>query len=237
MLKAPESHLSTPGFFRVVCLMVMKDLAVETRSKEIVYTTIFFAVSCMLVFAFGFVQEGREIDHVAAGILWVTVTFAGTLALGRTFERERQNETLRAILITPVDRPAIYVGKLLVLLILMAAVEMIVVPLVSLMFQVPIFEHSILLVMLLITGTSGFLAVGTLFAAMLVRVKSRGVLLPVVLYPMTIPVIIAGVRGTALLFQPEADLAMVQAWIGMLVFFDTVFITLSLWVFEPLMKE
>ena len=99
MLKAPEGHFSTPGFFRVVCLMVMKDLAVETRSKEIVYTTIFFAVSCILVFAFGFVQEGREVGHVAAGILWVTVTFAGTLALGRAFERERQNETLKAILI------------------------------------------------------------------------------------------------------------------------------------------
>ena len=111
------------------------------------------------------------------------------------------------------------------------------VPLVALMFQAPLFDHPLLMLGLLAAGTLGFAAVGTLFAAMLVRARSRDVLLPVLLYPITMPVIIAGVRGTAALLQPEADLPMARAWLAMLVFFDVVFITLALWTFEPVMTE
>jgi heme exporter protein B len=90
---------------------------------------------------------------------------------------------------------------------------------------------------LLLSGTVGFAAVGTLFAAMLVRARSRDVLLPILLYPITVPVIIAGVRGTAALLQADVDLPMARAWLSMLVFFDVVFVTLALWTFEPLMTE
>ena len=100
-----------------------KDLLVELRSREILYTTAFFAVSCVLVFAFGFVREGQPLGDVGAGILWIAIAFSGTLALGRTFERERQSETLRALLLAPVDRPALYVAKLLGVMTLMAAVR------------------------------------------------------------------------------------------------------------------
>jgi len=113
----------------------------------------------------------------------------------------------------------------------------VVVPLVALMFQAPLFNHPFLMLGLLVTGTVGFCAVGTLFAAMLVRARSRDVLLPVLLYPITIPVIIAGVRGTAALLQVEVDLPMARAWLSMLAFFDVMFITLALWTFEPVMTE
>ena len=95
-------------FFRVAWLVMRKDLTVEMRSREILYTTAFFAASCILVFAFGFVKQGRPVDDVSAGILWIAVAFAGTLALGRTFERERTNETLQALMLAPGDRPAVY---------------------------------------------------------------------------------------------------------------------------------
>ena len=224
-------------FFTVAVLIMRKDLRVETRNLELFLTTLFFAVSSVLVFAFGFVSDGRPVENAAAGILWIAIAFAGTLALGRTFERERYHDVFRALLLAPVDRPAIYVGKLLGILTLLAAVEAVVVPLIALLFQAPLFRHPVLLFLLLLLGTVGFTAVGTLFGAMLVRARSRDVLLPVLLYPITIPVIIAGVRGTAVLLQPEMDLAMARAWIGMLVFFDVVFITLSLWIFEPVMTE
>ncbi len=224
-------------FFTVAVLIMRKDLRVETRSLELFLTTLFFAVSSVLVFAFGFVRDGRPVENAAAGILWIAIAFAGTLALGRTFERERYHDVLRALLLAPVDRPAIYVGKLLGILALLAAVEAVVAPLIALLFQAPLFRHPVLLFLLLLLGTLGFTAVGTLFGAMLVRARSRDVLLPVLLYPITIPVIIAGVRGTAVLLQPEMDLAMARAWIGMLAFFDVVFITLSLWTFEPVMTE
>ena len=224
-------------FVRVALLVMRKDLTVEVRSREILYTTLFFAVSCVLVFAFALVKEGRAPDDVAAGLLWIAIAFSGTLALGRTFERERHTETLRALMLAPAARPAIYVGKLLGILMLMGLTELLLVPLIALFFQAPVLGHPFLLAGLLATGTLGYCAVGTIFAAMLVRARSRDVLLPVLLYPIAIPVIIAGVRGTAALFQAEPDLAMAQFWVSLLGFFDVVFVTLSLWTFEPLMTE
>lgn len=225
------------AFARAVWIVTRKDLLIETRTREILLTTVFFALACVLVFAFGFVREGRPVQDAAAGILWIAIAFSGTLALGRAFERERHGETLRALLIAPIDRPALYLGKLLGILILLAAVEILVVPLIALMFQAPLFAHPVLMIGLLAAGTLGFAAVGTLFAAMLVRSRSRDVMLPVLLYPLTVPVIIAGVRGTAALLMPEADEPMARAWLAMLVFFDVMFVTLALWTFEPVMTE
>lgn len=225
------------SFLRVAWLVFRKDTLVEMRSREVLYTTLFFAVSVVLVFSFAFVKEGRAPDDVAAGILWIAISFSGTLALGRTFERERYNDTLRALMLAPADRPALYAGKFLGMVALLALVELLLVPLVGFLFAAPIFSRPLLLATLLGLGTLGFSAVGTLFAAMLVRVRSRDTLLAVLLYPITVPVMIAGVRGTAALFQPEPDLAMAQLWIALLAFWDVVFVTLALWTFEPLMTE
>lgn len=226
------------SFFRVAWIVLRKDLTVEVRSREIVYTTLFFAVSSVLVFSFGFVKEGRALEDAAAGILWIAIAFAGTLALGRTFERERQSETLRALLLAPAERPAIYVGKLAGIVALLLAAEVVLVPLIALLFQAELLlARPFWLSAILLTGTLGYCAVGTLFAAMLVRARSRDVLLPVLLYPITIPVIIAGVRGTAALLQPAPDVAILRFWVAFLVAFDTVFVTLALWTFEPLMTD
>jgi heme exporter protein B len=224
-------------FMRTAWLVMQKDLTVEIRSREIVSTTVFFAISCVLVFAFALVRDGRTVVDAAAGILWIAIAFSGTLALGRTFERERYTDTLRALMLAPADRPAIYVGKLLAIVAMIFATEALLVPLVALLFQAGLFGAPMLLGAILLTGTLGFAAVGTLFAAMLVRARSRDVLLPVLLYPITIPVIIGGVRGTAALLGDPPDVAMAQFWIGLLLFFDVVFIVLSLWTFEPLMTE
>jgi heme exporter protein CcmB len=198
---------------------------------------LFFAVSVVLVFSFSFVVEGVALTDAAAGILWVAIAFSGTLALGRTFERERQADTLKALLLSPAERPAVYLGKLAGVVLLMLVVEAFMVPLVALLFQAPLNRAPLLLIALLLTGTLGFAAVGTLFAAMLVRAHSRDVLLPVLLYPITVPLVVAGVRGTASIFAAEPNLAVAQAWLSMLVFFDAVFLTLALWVFGPVMSE
>jgi heme exporter protein CcmB len=224
-------------FGQIVWLVLRKDFTIEVRSLEIAYTTLFFAISCVLVFAFALVQEGRAPEGGAAGILWIAIAFAGTLALGRTFERERQAETLRALLMAPAARPAVYVGKLLGIIVLLMAAELVLVPLVALLFQAPLFAHPVWLALILLTGTIGFAAVGTLFAAMLVRARSRDVLLPVLLYPITVPVIIAGVRATGALLAPEFDAGVLQVWVALLVCFDVVFLTLALWTFEPLMTD
>jgi len=225
------------GVLRTAWWIARKDLVIEARSRELAYTTIFFAVACVLVFSFAFVREGRAPEGEAAGILWVALAFSGTLALGRAFERERQAETLRALLLAPVERASVYLGKLFGLLVLMAGVELILVPIVSVLFTAPLGRAPWLLTGLLVAGTLGFAGVGTLLSAMLVRAHSRDVLLPIVLYPLTVPVVIGGVRGTAALFAPEADVAMAQSWLAMLVFFDAVFLTIALWMFAPVMGD
>ena len=224
-------------FFRTAWLVLRKDVAIEAKSWEVLTTTLFFAVSCVLIFAFAFVKEGRPVEDAAAGILWIAIAFSGTLALGRTFERERYGETLRALLLAPAPRAALYVGKLMGMLALLGLAELLLVPMVALMFQAALFSRPLLLVGLLAGGTIGFCAVGTLFAAMLVRARSRDVLLPILLYPIIIPVIIAGVRGTAALLGAEPDEPTAIMWIGILAAFDVVFVTLALWTFEPLMTE
>jgi len=224
-------------FGRVAFLVLRKDATIEIKSLEILSTTLFFALSCVLVFAFAFVKEGSIVADASAGILWIAIAFAGTLALGRTFERERYAETVRALLLAPAPRAAIYVGKLLGIVLLLISAEVMLVPLVALLFSASLFARPLLLAGLLVAGTVGFAAVGTLFAAMLVRSRTRDIMLPILLYPITVPVIIAGVRGTAALLSSPPDEAIAGMWIGLLLCFDVVFVTLALWTFEPLMTE
>jgi heme exporter protein CcmB len=224
-------------FVRTALLVLKKDFAIELRSYEIVSTTVFFALSCVAIFSFAFVKDGQAPEGAASGILWIAIAFSGTLALGRTFERERYGDTLRALLLAPAPRPAIYVGKLLGIVALLLSTEIVLVPLVAFFFQARFFAEPLLLAGLLGLGTLGFASVGTLFAAMLVRARTRDVLLPILLYPVTIPVIIAGVLGTGALLQSPPDRPVATLWLSLLAFFDVVFITLSLWTFEPLMTE
>lgn len=224
-------------FLKTALLVLRKDFAIELKSLEVLTTTLFFALSCVLIFAFAFVKDGQAPEDAAAGILWIAIAFSGTLAIGRTFERERYGETLRALLLAPAPRPALYVGKLLGMLALLGIAELLLVPLIAFLFQAPLFSRPLLLAALLAGGTIGFAAVGTLFAAMLVRARSRDVLLPILLYPITIPVIIAGVRGTAALLASPPDEPTATMWIGILMAFDVVFVTLALWTFEPVMTD
>ena len=224
-------------FARTALLVLKKDFTIEAKSGEILYTTLFFAVSCVLIFAMAFVKEGEPVEGAGAGILWIAVFFAGNLALGRTFERERYSETLRALLLAPAPRAAIYLGKLLGIVLLLSLTELFLVPAVAFLFHAPLFARPLLMAALLLLGTIGFASVGTLFAAMLVRTRARDAMLPILLYPITIPVIIAGVLGTSALLQTPADEPMATLWIAVLVCFDVVFVTLALWMFEPLMTE
>jgi heme exporter protein CcmB len=225
------------SFLATALLVLRKDIAVEVRTREIVSMTLLFAVSSVMVFSMAFVREGVPVAGAAPGILWVAVAFAGTLALGRTFERERYGDTLKALLAAPVPRPAIYVGKLLGMVAIMLATEVVLVPMIALLFQASLFARPFLLASLLLLGSLGFASVGTVFAAMLVRARTRDVLLPILLYPVTIPVMIAGVLGTAALLEQPVDEPTATMWIGVLLSIDAVFLTLALWTFEPLMTE
>ena len=222
-------------------LIARKDFTIEARSREIIATAAFFAVACVLVFSFSLVTDGRAPDGVAAGVLWVGIAFSGTLSLARLFERERAHDTLRTLLLAPVERPAVYLGKLLAVVMLMSVIAALLLPFTGFLFDQAVIHSAPWLAAVLLLGIVGFAAVGTLFAAMLGRSRSRDVLLPVLLYPMAVPVLIAGVRATAALLEPAAaggpDWDTARLWMGVLAAFDTVFVTLSLWTFESVMEE
>jgi len=223
---------------RAAWLIARKDFTIEARSREIIATAAFFAVACVLVFSFSLVTDGRAPDGVAAGVLWVGVAFSGTLSLGRLFERERAHDTLRTLLLAPVERPAVYLGKLLAVIMLMGAVGALLLPFTGFLFDQAVVRAAPWLAAVLLLGITGFAAIGTLFAAMLGRSRSRDVLLPVLLYPMSVPVLIAGVRATSALLEAAGpDFATARMWMGVIAAFDAVFLTLALWTFEAVMEE
>jgi heme exporter protein CcmB len=226
------------GVIAAAWLIARKDFTIEARSREIVATAAFFAVACVLVFSFSLVTDGRAPEGVAAGVLWVGMAFSGTLSLGRLFERERAHDTLRTLLLAPVERPAVYLGKLLAVIMLMAAVGALLLPFTGFLFEQAVVRSALPLAGVMLLGIIGFAAIGTLFAAMLGRSRSRDVLLPVLLYPMSVPVLIAAVRATsALLAAAGPDWPTARLWMGVLAAFDVVFVTLSLWTFEAVMEE
>jgi heme exporter protein CcmB len=233
----PGLGTTIAAFLRVAGLVAHKDALVELRSRELALTTLFFAVVAVLVFAFAFVVDDQAPREAPAGILWVTTLFAGTLALARAFDREHAHQTLSALLSAPVDRAAIYVGKVLGLVALLAVVLAVVIPLAGLLFSASFWRAPDLFLGLVAGGVVGLVAVGSLFAAMLVRTRSRDVLLPVLLYPMVVPVLLAGVRGTAALLQPEPNRAVAAMWLSILVSYDAVFVTLALWLFDAVTAE
>lgn len=216
-------------------LIVEKDLLVEWRSREIVYTTVFFAVLVVLIFSFALSQDGLPIPEVAGGLLWVVVPFAGTLGLNRVFQREIEGDTRRALLLSPLAPSTLYLAKLAGVLILIFIIELFTMPLLIILFKLEVQSWPLLLVLLL-GGTLGFSAVGCLFAATLMTSRGRDVLLPLLTYPIVIPVIVAGAKGTAALLAGPEQAEGALVWLKVLLAFDVTFVTLSLWAFGPLTR-
>jgi heme exporter protein B len=223
-------------FLSLALAIAAKDLRIEWRSREIVYTTLFLAALIVLVFAFAFISgaDTNPAPGVTAGILWVSVLFSGTVALGRTFDRERENESIRSLLLSPVPRPAIYLGKLCATFTLMTLVQLVVVPLTGLLFSADLGRAPLHLGLTLLRGTLGFAAVGVVLSAALLRARSRDTLLASLLYPVVVPVFLAGAQATSQLLDPALpDAGAAVFWTQFLAVTDLVFVVVGLWAFEP----
>jgi heme exporter protein CcmB len=213
-----------------------KDLRIEVRSKEIFMTVTFFGALLVVIYSFAF-QDKSAIRAAVPGMLWVALAFTGTIALGRAFDRERENDTMRALLLAPVPRLSVFIGKAIAMTALILAVAIIVVPLLALWLNAPLFEFPLELAGIVVAGSLGIAVVGSVFAATLLKARSRDVLLPVVLYPILLPLFVAGTRCTAALVAEHADLEVAHYWIGFVGIYDAAFLVLSLWVFESLVIE
>lgn len=229
------------NILRHAATLAWKDIRVEFRSKEIIYTMCFFAAMVVLLFSFAFLKpsskEGEMISvaELSPGFVLVAVLFAGTMGLSRAFDRERESGTMRGLLLAPVPRASIFLGKAAAIALLILVVQAVVVPLVAFFFDAPLFAEPLPLVCVLLLGTIGFSVVGSVFAAMLLKTGSRDVLLPVALYPILIPMFIAAIKATT--GMQDGDLGQAWFWIRFLAVYDTLFVVAALWTFESLVIE
>ncbi len=214
-----------------------KELRIELRSKEILYTMAFFGGLLVVIYSFAFPRDHRAIVGSTPGMLWVTFAFAGTIGLGRAFDREREHDTMRALLLAPVPRLAVFLGKAVAITVLVLAVAAMVLPLLAIFLDAPVFAHPGPLILAVALGVIGFAVTGTVFAATLLKVRSRDVLLPVILYPLLVPLFVAGTRATAALIGTPASFEEAWYWIEFLGIYDAVFLVVSVWIFESLVIE
>ena len=215
-----------------------KDLRIELRSREILYTITFFGALIVVVYAFVFPTGDEKLAAKATpGMLWVAIAFAGTIGLGRAFDRERENDTMRALLLSPVPRLAVFLGKAIAIAVLVLAVALVATPMLGLLLGAPLLADPGPLALSILLGAIGFASVGSVFSAALLKVRSRDVLLPVILYPLLIPLFVAGTSATEALLARPQDPDKLWYWIGFLGIYDAVFLVVSLWLFESLVIE
>jgi heme exporter protein B len=219
---------------RAMAAVVWKDLAAELRSRELLSSMLVFALLVILIFNFALELDTRTRSTVTAGVLWVTFAFAGTLGLTRSMAMEKDRGCLDGLLLAPVDRSAIYFGKTIGNLIFMLVVEIIVLPVYSVLYNTNLFQPGLLLVILL--GSIGYVAVGTLLSSMAVQTRTRDVLLPILLFPVAIPVFIAAVKASSGFLQ-GIDMAEIQPWLSLLITYDVIFTAVAFMVFDYVVEE
>jgi heme exporter protein B len=213
-----------------------KDLTAERRTKANFNAVVFLAVLILLLFGFALGPDAEALRAAAAGVLWLTVLFGGVLAFNRSYQLELENGALEALLLYPGDRKAIFLGKVVANLAFVLLVEALVVPLAAILYDLPLLRPLPGLAGVLLLGTFGFVVLGTFYAAMASRVRAREVLLPLLLFPMLIPVLVAAVEATAALLVGD-PMGESGAWVRLLAVFDLIFFVASVLAFEYVIEE
>lgn len=222
------------SYLNKVLAIVGKDVTSELRSREVISSMFVFALLVIVIFNFAFELRVENKEAVAPGVLWVAIIFAGMLGLNRSFINEKDRGCMEGLLLCPVDRSAIYMGKLAGNLIFMLAMEAIILPVFAAFFNLPMFTPRLLLIVLL--GTVGFVAVGTLFSAVAVHTRAQEIMLPILLLPVTVPVLVAAVKATGDLLSSTPPTTE-GPWLGVLVGFDVIFFTAAFLTFEYIFQE
>jgi heme exporter protein B len=221
-------------FLNAVGAVIWKDFRMEWRNRENISAMLVFALLVILIFNFALELDLQAKASLSAGVLWTTFIFAGTIGLNRSLAVEKDRGCLDGLLLAPVDRTVIYFGKAIGNLIFMLIVEVIVLPIFSFLYGFNVFELGFLGVVIL--GSIGYAAVGTLLSTMVVQARTRDILLPILLFPLTLPVIIAAVKASQGFFQ-NLPLEEFSVWLNILVAYDLIFIAVAFMVFDYVLED
>jgi heme exporter protein B len=225
---------SRPGFWAAAAAIVWKDLAVEWRSRQLIVSLLVFALLVILIFNFALDLDALARAEISAGVLWATFAFAGTLGFNRSMAIEKDREALDGLLLAPVDRGAIYIGKLLANFLFLVILQILTLPIYAVLYNVNVFQPGLLGVMAL--GALGYVAIGTLLAAMAVQARTRELLLPVLLLPLALPLLIAAVRASSGFLDGLAMEYIVPS-LNLLLAYTAIMLALGYMFFEYVVEE
>lgn len=213
-----------------------KDLTAERRTKANFNAVVFFAGLMLLLFGFALGPDVEALRAAGAGIVWLTVLFSGVLVFSRSYQLELEGGALETLLLFPGDRKAIFAGKLAANLAVVLLVEAVVLPAAAILYDLPLFRPFPGLVGVLLLGTFGFVTLGTFYAAMASRVRAREVLLPLLLFPMLVPLLVGAVEATGAVLAGD-PMGYAGAWVRLLAAFDAIFFVAALLAFEQVIEE
>jgi heme exporter protein B len=216
---------------REAYLLLKKDLVLEVRRRESLLTMFFFGTLLLLVFHFSFNLGPDRVTEMAPGLLWLAFLFTGTLGLGQLFGAERENQCLDALLLSPLDRGALFLAKVCFNFILMLIVEIVVIPLFWILFNLQTWNMLPQVFLISLLGTVGFCVLGTIMSAITLRARARELLLPLVLFPLMIPVILATIQCLGAVLR-AGEIGDAFPWLRLLIGFDVIFLTLGVLVFD-----
>jgi len=216
--------------------ILWKDLRIELRTKETLAALLLLGLLTLVVLSFAFDPTSPLREAAAPGVLWVAVTFSGTLGMNRSLLLEREQDCLQGLLLAPVDRGSIYLAKTIANFLFMTAVQLVLVPLFVFFFNLPFVLTVGRVAPVLLLGLLGFAAVGTMFAAISLRTRAREVMLPLLMLPLAAPLLIAGSQATSALMAGE-PFAAVSHWLNLLAAFDAVFLVVGWMAFEYVVAE
>jgi heme exporter protein B len=218
-------------FLRQLNLLLWKDLLLEVRRRESLLTMFFFGALMLFVFHFAFDLVPERVIDMTPGLLWLAFLFTGTLGLAQLFQAERENHCLDALLLSPLDRGALFLAKACFNLLLMSLVELIVIPLFWILFNLETWYLLPKLLLITSAGTVGFCVLGTMMSAITLRARARELLLPLVFFPLMIPVILATIQCLAAVLR-AGEIGEALPWLRLLIGFDVIFVTLGVLIFD-----
>ena len=222
-------------FLRPILVMAWKDILLEIRSRDIIVSVLVFGFLVVVVFNFALNLTPQRVTALAPGILWVAFAFSGVLAMNRAFVREQEQGGLEGLLLTPVSRDAIFLGKALVSFVFMLIVEGMLLPVFAALLNFSAWNLTLILTVVL--ATLGFATVGTLFSAIAVQSRSREILLPVLFFPIILPVLIGAVEASSTAIGVGSGGAGLGRWLPLIGVFDALFLVICPWVFSYVVEE